>query len=402
VAATTSGCVAVIPARGGSKGIAGKNLRTVGSVPLVVRAVRAALGASRVDRVVVTTDDPEIARVAAEAGAEIVERPVSLAGDAASSESAVVHALDSLGASVDQVADQVSDPEVCVMVQCTSPFVSASDVDGVVSLVADGGADCAFTAVRSHAFLWAGGADGATGVNHDPAGRLRRQDRPPELRETGAAYAMRTVGLRSAGHRFFGTTRAHLTDPLRSIEVDEPADLVMAEALAPLVDRQRLRDVLPARVGAVVFDFDGVMTDDRALVSQDGHESVTVSRADGLGIERLHQAGMAMLVISKERNPVVSARAGKLGLEVLQAIDDKWTCLSRWLDEQGVVAADAVYVGNDVNDVDCLTNVGCGLVVADAHRDAARCARLVLSRPGGRGAVREVADAVVEVIDPSR
>jgi YrbI family 3-deoxy-D-manno-octulosonate 8-phosphate phosphatase len=385
--------VAVIPARGGSKGIPGKNLRLVGGVPLVGRAVRAARAASRVDVVVVSTDDPAIAEAARSWGAEVVDRPADLSGDTASSESAVLHALDHL------VGRGHPEPAVCLLVQCTSPFISPADIDGVAGLVLDGHADSAFTAAPSHAFLWREGpdtTDGAVGINHDERHRQRRQDRPPELVETGAAYAMATAGLRASGHRFSGRLRAHVVPALHAIEIDEEPDLLAAQALAPVVDASLgLRPPLPDPVGVVVFDFDGVMTDDRALVLQDGTEGVLVHRGDGMGIERLRRAGVPLLVLSKERNPVVEARCRKLQVPCLQGIEDKWPALQAWLAEQGIDPASAVYVGNDINDLDCLAGVGCAVAVADANPRVRERAHVVLTRPGGFGAVRELAELVL-------
>jgi len=116
----------------------GKNLSRVGGIPLVQRAVAAARGATTIDRVVVTTDDPAIAAAARAAGSEVIDRPAELAGDDASSESAVLHVLDQLRDAGDP------DPDLVVMIQCTSPFVLAADVDGVVGALESHGADCAF------------------------------------------------------------------------------------------------------------------------------------------------------------------------------------------------------------------------------------------------------------------
>ncbi len=228
--------LAVIPARGGSKGVPGKNLAGVGGLPLVARAVRACLGARLVDAVVVTTDDASIAEAARAAGAEVVARPPAIAGDTASSEDAVLHALDAYEAMHGEQAD------VVLLVQCTSPFVSSGDVDGVAAAVAVDGADSALTVAPFHGFLWREAPDdegrpkGPCGVNHDASFRPRRQDRPEDLLETGAAYAMRVDGLRAARHRFFGRTALVRTDPARVLEIDEPGDLTRARALAPLLD----------------------------------------------------------------------------------------------------------------------------------------------------------------------
>ena len=261
----------VIPARGGSKGVPGKNLARVGGIPLVTRAIRAAQAAGRVTAVAVSTDDPAIAAAATAAGAIAVERPPDLAGDEATSETALLHAVRTLYGS------QAERLDVLVMAQCTSPFLTAGDLDAVVAAVVEGGADSAFTAAPSHSFLWREATD-ARGVNHDPAARQRRQDREPEWLETGAAYAMRGSGFLTHQHRFFGRIAAVATDPARALEIDEPDDLARARALAPLFDAGTRP--APGEVDAVVLDFDGTQTDDRAWLAADGTERVAVHRRD--------------------------------------------------------------------------------------------------------------------------
>ncbi|WP_073391121.1 acylneuraminate cytidylyltransferase [Jatrophihabitans endophyticus] len=371
--------VAVIPARGGSKGVPGKNVTEVGGRPLVARAVAAARAAGHVDRVLVSTDDPLIASAARDAGAEIVDRPVALADDTATSESALRHALDTAA----------PEAEVVLLVQCTSPFLSADDVDGVAAAVL-GGADSAFTAAVSHGFLWR--PDG-TGVNHDPATRPRRQDRPVELLETGAAYAMRVDGFRRTGHRFFGRVVPVAVDPARTLEIDEPADLDRARLLAPLVDHAT--SIGLADVDALVLDFDGTLTDDRVVVDQDGRESVTVHRGDGLGIAALRRAGLAVVILSTEQNPVVSARARKLNIPALQGIEAKGVALAQWCADHGHDLARTAYVGNDVNDLPCFDIVGWPIAVADAHHSVRARARIVTAAAGGHGAIREVASRLL-------
>ena len=148
-------------------------------------------------------------------------------------------------------------------------------------------------------------------------------------------------------------------------------------------------------VAAVVFDFDGVLTDNRVLTFQDGTEAVSSSRSDGLGIELLRGASIPMVVISKERNPVTTARCTKLGLEVVQGVDDKVSIMTAWLAERGLDAAHTIYVGNDINDLPCMRLVGCSVAVADSHRDVLSEADIVLPERGGHGAVRLLADAIL-------
>lgn len=379
--------VAVIPARGGSKGVPGKNLAMVGGVPLVVRAVRACQAASRVTAVVVSTDDEPIAAAARRAGAVVVTRPQDLAGDTAGSEEAVIHALEVLyGSTIDTL-------DVVVLVQCTSPFTTPDEIDKVVEAVLSG-ADTAFTAARFHGFLWRPEADGAVAVNHHHKRRARRQERPVELLETGAAYAMRAAGFLTKGRRFFGTIRAVETAAERVLEIDEPGDLERARLLAALLDSPSVRPG-PGEVDAVVLDFDGTQTDDRVWVAADGAELVAVHRGDGMGVAALRRAGIEVLILSTETNPVVSARAAKLGVQCLQGITSKGTTLAAWCAEQGIDPARVLYLGNDVNDLPGFAEVGWPVAVASAHPPVRAAARAVTTAPGGRGAVREIASWIL-------
>ncbi|MEU0334790.1 N-acylneuraminate cytidylyltransferase [Streptomyces sp. NPDC006193] len=386
--------LAVIPARGGSKGVPAKNLAPVGGVPLVARAVRECRAARLVTDVVVSTDDQAIAAAAREAGAEVVLRPAAIAGDTATSEAAVLHAVDTHealhGAAVD----------VVLLVQCTSPFLVREDVDAVAAAVAEKGADTAVTVAPFHGFLWRdgedAGGDGAYGVNHDASFRPRRQDRPQDLLETGAAYAMDAAGFREHRHRFFGRTELVRTDPARVLEIDDPHDLARARALAPLFDAAR-PGALPAHddIDAVVLDFDGTQTDDRVLIDSDGRELVAVHRGDGLGIAALRRSGLRMLILSTEQNPVVAARARKLRIPVLHGIDRKDLALKQWCEEQGIAPERVLYVGNDVNDLPCFALVGWPVAVANAHDVVRGAARAVTTVPGGDGAIREIASWIL-------
>ncbi|WP_055696579.1 N-acylneuraminate cytidylyltransferase [Streptomyces silaceus] len=409
--------LAVIPARGGSKGVPAKNLAPVGGVPLVARAVRECLAARLVTDVVVSTDDHVIAEAARAAGAEVVLRPAAIAGDTATSEAAVLHAMDAHEERHGHTVD------VVLLVQCTSPFLTREDVDGVAGAVVENGADTAVTIAPFHGFIWRDAADDATdegtqglaarrtdavggtatlanstqtgggyGVNHDKSFRPRRQDRPQDLLETGAAYAMDAAGFRTEKHRFFGRTEPVRTDPARVLEVDDPHDLARARVLAPLFDAGRA-DALPtaADIDAVVLDFDGTQTDDRVLIDSEGREFVSVHRGDGLGIAALRKSGLHMLILSTEQNPVVAARARKLRLPVLHGIDRKDLALKQWCEEQGIAPERVLYVGNDVNDLPCFALVGWPVAVASAHDVVRGAARAVTTVPGGEGAIREIA-----------
>jgi N-acylneuraminate cytidylyltransferase len=196
---------------------------------------------------------------------------------------------------------------------------------------------------------------------------------------------MRTAGFLQAKHRFFGKTVMHEMPLERVCEIDELVDLEVAELRLQQRAQAARAEALPWPVQALVMDFDGVHTDDRVLVDQDGREAVWCNRRDGLGLEQLRKTGLQMLVLSK-----------KLGLPCLSGIDAKLPALQRWCAEQAVSLAHTVYVGNDVNDSECLAAAGCGVAVADAHPEAKRRARFVLERSGGQGALRELCELILE------
>lgn len=152
------------------------------------------------------------------------------------------------------------------------------------------------------------------------------------------------------------------------------------------------------RVRLVAFDFDGVFTDNTVLVSDDGRESVRCWRGDGIGLRKLERAGIGIVILSTEPNPVVAQRATKLRVRCQQGLEDKLGVLEALALEAGVGLDAIAYVGNDVNDRTCLEAVGLPIVVADAHPDVASLAAYRTRTPGGRGAVREVCDLFEQIL----
>jgi 3-deoxy-D-manno-octulosonate 8-phosphate phosphatase (KDO 8-P phosphatase) len=151
-----------------------------------------------------------------------------------------------------------------------------------------------------------------------------------------------------------------------------------------------------AQVRLVVFDFDGVFTDNTVYVSQDGVESVRCWRGDGIGLDRLRLHGLQMTVVSTEVNPVVSARCAKLRLPCIQGCPDKLLQLQEIWTESGVAPELTCYLGNDVNDATALSAVGVPVVVADAHPHVVPLSRLQTRAAGGHGAVRELCDLIAD------
>lgn len=218
--------ITIIPARGGSKGILGKNITHLVGKPLLSYTIEAALKAETVNRVVVSTDDTAIADVATRCGAEVVKRPVDISGDTASSESALLHVLDVLN------EEENYQPDILVFLQCTCPLTLPEDIDGAIQLLFDQQADTVFAITRSHYILWGKDELGNfVGINHDKNKRLMRQQCKDQFVETGAIYVMRVDGFLAAKNRFFGKTVGYELPRERFCDIDTPMDIFLAEQM---------------------------------------------------------------------------------------------------------------------------------------------------------------------------
>ena len=380
----------IVLARGGSKGVTGKNLRRIDGMSLIARSVRAAVAAPSVGNVYVSTDDPAIGCEARAHGARVIRRSADLADDSASSESGWLHALATLRRDMPGL-------KRLVFLQCTSPFTTGDDIETCLAAMQSQGADCALSVIEDHSFLWHRDAQGfGIGTNHaHDQPRQRRQDLAPSFRESGAIYCVDAAAFEQRGHRFCGKVAlCPLKHP--AVEIDSEEDLALCGAIARQkggvpIAASRLR-----QVRAIVMDFDGVHTDNLASMDENGVESVRVSRGDGLGLSMLREAGSwRMLILSKERNPVVTRRAAKLNLPVRQGVDDKPGALRGWLGDQGLEQSALLYVGNDVNDKAAMLAAGLSACPSDSHPEILAIADWVLPKPGGAGALRAMADALL-------
>jgi len=379
--------VAIIPARGGSKRVPRKNLLPLRGKSLIAHTIERSRQTKSISRIVVSTDDPEIAAISRQYGAEVVWRPAEISGDTATSESALLHTLDYLEQT------EGYKPALIVFVQCTSPLTLPEDMDGATQALLDENADSVLTATPFHHFLWRRDEKGdIVGINHDQCIRHLHKDREPQFLETGALYVMRAQGFKEVRHRLFGKTAMYVVPPDRCFVINQPVDLQIAEVLMRKQQEQLALQSLPDVIDAVVLDFDGVFTDNKVIVFQDGREAVVCDRGDGWGLAQLKRLGVPIVVLSTEENPVVQARCDKLGLSCMHGIQDKLTALTAWLEANRMNIAQVVYVGNDVNDLDCLRAVGCGIAVRDSHPRVRAAAKIVLSAPGGQGAIREIAE----------
>ena len=381
--------LAIIPARGGSKGIPHKTIKILDGMPLIVHSIQAALLAKSITRIIVSTDDDKIATIARKAGAEVSIRPNEISGDKTSSETALLYVLNEL--------EQKENyrPDIVVFLQCTSPLTLSEDIDGTVSTLLKEKADSAFSAIRFYHFIWHRKLYGVEGINHDKNVRPMRQEREEQFLENGAIYAFLTDGFLNSKHRFFGNTAIYEMPPERCLEIDEPYDFELAQNALKQQAKKSREQSLPLDIAVLVMDFDGVFTDNSVYVMEDGREAVRCNRGDGLGLSMLKSTGLPLFVLSTETNQVVLARCKKLGIPVLQSVTNKLPALSEWASKNEIPFEKIVFIGNDINDLECLNAVGCGVAVADSVPEVLTCANIVLSSKGGYGALRELSELIL-------
>ncbi len=370
--------LAIIPARGGSKGIPRKNIRPFAGYPLISYSIAAAQQAEQVTRVIVSTDDEEIAATGRQYGAETpFFRPAEFAQDNTLDLPVFEHALDWLA------QNEGYHPQVVVQLRPTSPVRPTGLVDEAVRLLLDHPeADSVRGVVpagQNPHKMWridpvTGTMSGLINVEgiEEPY-NAPRQILPVTYWQTGHIDAIRPERTFMASDRMSGKVILPLmVDPAFTVDIDTLADWARYESLVynarlEIVSPGKKRRSLPEKTNLLVMDFDGVFTDDRVYINENGIEMVACSRSDGMGIELLKKSGVVVTVISSEVNPVVARRCEKLGINVYHGITNKAAILSAYLNENNINPDETVYIGNDVNDIPCFPLVRCAVVPADAN-----------------------------------
>lgn len=399
--------LALIPARGGSKGIPRKNIRNFAGYPLLAWSIAAAKQSKSVTRIIVSTDDEEIAAIAREWGAETpFLRPAELAHDQTTDLPVFEHALKWM-----QEMEGYR-PEIMVQLRPTSPIRPKSMVDDAIRILLDHkDADCVrgvVPAAQNPFKMWRFNGEekplnplleveGITEPYNAP-----RQILPPVYWQTGHIDAMRTATITHKKSLTGDIIYPLLIDPKYAVDIDTLADWAKYEALVytdlEIVSPGKSRRAMPATIKIIICDFDGVVTDNLVLTDENGRETVSASRSDSMHIKALREKGIDMLILSSEPNPVVMARAKKMGVEAIHNVgmQDKGRVMREVLDRKNVKAENVVYIGNDLNDLPCFEMAGWSVAVADAYPEVIRAADHVLRKTGGHGAIRELCELVLK------
>jgi len=386
--------LAIIPAREGSKTVPRKNIQ-----PL----------AGHLSRVIVSTDDEEIAEISRAYGAEVpFLRPTSLAQDETVDLPVFKHALEWLA------ENEAYQPEIVVQLRPTSPLRPPDCIDRAIEILLENNNSESVRGVipsgQNPYKMWRISSEGnlrpLIDNDFEEPYNMPRQQLPQTYWQTGHIDVIRTSTILEKGSMSGDNILPLIMDPRYAVDIDtakdhEHAQWILGQSDLPLIRPGRKARPLPQKVELVVFDFDGVMTDNRVWVDADGRELVSANRSDGWGLARLKETGVQIVVLSTETDLVVAARCRKLGVEAIQGIQDKAKALRELMESRGIGSNQTIYLGNDVNDVVCFPQVACALVVEDAHPEAKAQADLILTKRGGQGAVRELCDILIKNIEES-
>ena len=380
--------VAFIPVRGGSKSIPGKNIRPFCGRPLVYWTARAAQQCPQIDEVIIATDHPEIAATVRTFGFDklrVYDRQAANAQDNSSTESVL---LEYLATGTCNAADTF------VLIQATSPLLSAADLTRGLVAFARPGVDSVLSTVRTKRFFW---TDGGEPVNYDYRQRPRRQDFDGWQMENGAFYINSVANIQRDNNRLSGRIAVSEMPEYTAVELDEPHDWITAEAQlrrygTPATDR----NARARQIRLFLTDVDGTLTDSGMYYSESGDELKKFNTRDGKGLQLLRQAGLRVGIITGENRELVRRRSEKLRLDHLfLGIADKVPVVQTLLDELALTWEQVAFIGDDVNDTALLERVGYSAVPADAIRRNRALADYVCELRGGAGCVREFAEVLL-------
>lgn len=377
---------AIIPAMTGSPERRQQNIIPIAGKPLIAWSIEQSLQSEHVDVTYVTTDDRQTAEVANKYGGTVLERAIST-GDV-TLESIVRHVLEHIDLGYHATDDLI------VLLPPSAPLRMNGDIDKAIDTIRGEGADALISGSRNCDLrLWQKEASGWMGLNHDPSREFRFQDLSNQFIENGSIYIFKPESLEAnksiSGGKIttyemeaWQTSGGASFDTIGLLQDDLPSRLRRTQSNAISVSDMAL----------LVFDFDGVLTDNKVLISQDGTEGVMANRADGLAIDAFNKIKLPMLILSTETNQVVEARARKIQVPYLHGVGDKKRALQEHCLKHKIELEHVLYLGNDFNDRAVMLTVGWPVCPSNAADEIKSIARIILSRKGGEGVVRELLD----------
>lgn len=383
--------VAFIPVRGGSKSIPFKNIKKIAGRPLVYWTAKAADECSRIDRVYISTDSTQIRNVVEGFGLQkvrVIDRDESTASDTASTESAMI-----------AFAKEYQFDNI-VLIQATSPLLTSTDLEGGFKLFDLDNTDSVLSVVRQKRFQWQINEDGLVEpINYSYKQRPRRQEFNGYLVENGAFYIIDRETLLKEGNRLAGNIRAYEMDESTYFEIDEPSDwqIIEGQLLRRIERDSKPPDV--SKIKMLLTDCDGCLTDGGMYYTENGDEIKKFNTRDGMGFSLLKSHGILTGIVTGEDRNLNARRAKKLKLDVInQGCVDKMSAVNEIARQYGLDLSEIAYIGDDINDLTVLENVGYGACPQDAADKVKAVSSYVCNAKGGEGVIREVVEQILKSI----
>ena len=368
--------VAIIPARGGSKRVKNKNIKTFNGLPLIIWTLVEAFKTFEIDDVFVSTDSKKIIQIVEYFGFSIIKRPLELANDDASSDVVLLHALKELG--VDSYA-------ILAFIQCTNPFENHSTYSSVISnLIKNKKCSNTFASSKFKGWLWENKGEASVGYNHKKEVRKRSQDIDWSLHiERGSIVGIRIPDFLKSENRFSGITNAVLSDNKFNIDIDTETDFLIAEEIF----KAKRKFSKFKNIKIIFTDFDGVISNNKVSTDQNGNEFVNTSKSDSMILNDF-KSQVEIIVISSEISGTTKKRCEKIGLNCYDSIKNKKQLIKEIVYEKGYNWSETAYVGNDLNDLIPIILCGYSFAPIDSESIVLGAVNEIIPVNGGEGVLR--------------
>jgi YrbI family 3-deoxy-D-manno-octulosonate 8-phosphate phosphatase len=380
--------LALIPARGGSKGIPLKNIKLLAGKPLINYSVDAALGADEIIKVIISSDSHQIYEVyqsyyALNDRVDFHWRSEETASDTASTESAMLEFAAS-GRSFENI----------ILIQATSPLLKSEDLKLGIKKYETTKAGGVISVVRQKRFFWGENGDSSISpLNYNPKNRQRRQDFQGDLVENGAFYITSRDLLLASKCRISPPYQLQEMSEDSYFEIDSPEDWTIVENLLK-GHKRRIADF--SKIKILLTDVDGVLTDAGMIYDSDGAESKRFNTRDGKAFELLKGRDIYTGIVTAEETSMVAWRAKKIKADFLyQGISNKLKVVTELLESLNLGFENLAYIGDDINDIDVLSKSGVSACPADAEEAVKSIVQFTMNRNGGEGVVRELVNMIL-------
>ena len=376
--------IAFIPARGGSKSIPKKNIKTFCGKPLIFWNL-SALQESNIDEIIVATDSLEIKEVVNSfnfSKVKIYERSTENAQDTSSTESVMIEYINS---------SNLSDSDTFMLVQATSPFTQTIHFNEGLELFNNH--DSILSCCVSKKFAW---KEDGQALNYDIYNRPRRQDYKGDLIENGAFYISSVSDIIETGNRISGKIGIYQMPEYTCTEIDEIEDWIVAESLMRrFILNHKKRDF--SKIKIFLSDVDGVLTDAGMYYTENGDEFKKFCTYDGMGMQLLQKSGIKVGILTSEDKQLNRRRSKKLNLDFdFHGATDKLQIVKDLCKSENITLNEVAYIGDDVNCFELLSNVGIAACPENAMKKIKSIPNIIqLSKSGGEGVVRELVELIL-------